>query len=503
MEYKASIHYDKDFIISNVDNKCFGSFVEPLGRCIYHGIYEPEHELADESGFRKDVLERTKALNLTLNRFPGGNYVSTYRWEDSIGPRERRPKRLDPAWFAIETNQFGINEFADWSQKNGSEIMMTLNLATRGVLEAMECVEYCNFEGGTYWSDLRIKHGYEKPHKIKYWCLSNEIDGRWQIGQKPAKEYGMLARETSKAIKLIDSDIKTVLSGSSSPTQASFPAFDAKALEIAYDYVDYISVHNYISNTEQDMKNYLAKPLVTERFLKQAGATLDYVQAKVRSDKKIYLSFDEFNTWHGVFGKERYEVERWQHAPYLLEDDYNMGDAIALGGMLLAILRNSDKVKIACISELVNCISHIRTENNGVCWVLPPYYVYKMFSEYGRGTALAPAVLWTPVYDSRDFTDVAAVDSAAVMLEDRLSIFAINRLLDREIEIKVKISGFEEYEVQKHIILEADNAFETNTKENPGHVYPKVIRDTVGGQGEITAKLPKLSWNVIILKKGK
>ncbi len=498
---KARLRLDKDFIIAEVDEKCFGSFVEPLGRCIYHGLYEPGHPLANETGYRMDVLEKTKALNLAINRFPGGNYVSTYRWEDSIGPKEKRPKRADPAWFTIESNQFGINEFVDWSKMNNSEIMMTVNLATRGVLEAMDCVEYCNFPKGTYWSDLRVSHGYETPHNIKYWCLTNEIDGRWQIGQKPAREYGLLARETAKAIRLLDPQIKTVLCGSSSPTLATFPAFDAEALEIAYEYVDYISVHNYLSNTEHDMSNFLAKPLITDKFLKEAGATLDYVQAKVRNPKKIFLSFDEFNTWHGVFGKERYEVERWQSAPKLLEDQYNMGDALTLGGMLLSILRNSDKVKISCISELVNSIAHIRTENMGGCWVLPPYYTYLTFSQFGRGKSLVPLVLETPKYDSIDFTDVPVLDAAATVQENRLCIFAINRSMEDSLMLEVEAGGFLEYEIEKHIVLTAQSAYETNTKDDPNNIVLQYQSgDTKEGE-KVISQLCPLSWNVIILKR--
>ena len=180
---KARVVIDRDLVIAKVDEKVFSSFVEPLGRCIYGGLYEPGHPQADEQGFRQDVLALTKALNLTLNRFPGGNFTSTYRWEDGVGPKELRPRRAEVAWQAIETNEFGLNEFADWSKKNGSDVMMTVNLATRGVLEAMDLVEYCNFKAGTYWSDLRASHGYREPHGYRYWCLTNEIDGVWQVGQ--------------------------------------------------------------------------------------------------------------------------------------------------------------------------------------------------------------------------------------------------------------------------------------------------------------------------------
>lgn len=497
---KARVILDQDFVLSKIDEKIFGSFVEPLGRCIYGGIYEPGHPNADENGFRRDVLELTRALNLTLNRFPGGNYTSTYRWEDSIGSKQSRPKRAEVAWQCIESNQFGVNEFADWSKLNGSKVMMTVNLATRGVLEAMDCLEYCNFHGGTYWSDLRVSHGYREPHGYQYWCLSNEIDGVWQVGQRPPGEYGRLAREASKGMKLLDQNIKTVLAGSSSPGQATFPAFDAEALEEAYDFIDYLSIHQYIGNAKDDTPNYLAKNLITDQYFKTAIAACDYVQAKRRSNKKINISFDEYNTWHSIAEEARFH-QRWQTAPPLLEDTYTMEDAVALGGMLLSILRHSDRVEIACISELVNCISHIRTRDGGSAWALPPYYTYLLFSRYGRGTALVTKIQ-SPKYDTADFTDVTHLDAVGILGEqDSLTLFAINRSLSESLPLELVLRGFEDYVFEKHIVLESGNAKDTNTEENPLHVVPHVVEGATMEGGSLLAVLPRLSWNVIRLKK--
>lgn len=495
---KASLILDKDFSVGEVDSKLFSSFVEPLGRCIYGGIYEPGHPLADEHGFRKDVLELTRALHLTMNRFPGGNFVSTYRWEDGIGPREKRPRRADPAWQSIETNAFGLNEFAEWSKRNGSDVMMTVNLATRGVLEAMDCVEYCNMDSGTYWSDLRASHGYRKPHGYRYWCLSNEIDGVWQVGQKHGGEYGCLAREASKGMKLLDGHIKTVLAGSSSPGMNTFPAFDAAALEEAYDFVDYLSVHQYIGNRSGDLKSFLARPIMTEQFFKSVAATCDYIQAKVRSKKKMLISFDEFNVWHTVTSEERFH-KTWQIAPPLLEDCYTMADAVALGGMLLAILHHADRIGIACLSELVNCISHIRTRNGGGAWVLPPYYVYQHYSLYGRGTSLRTAMR-SDTYDCADFSEVPFVDAAAVQNEDgSLTVFAINRSLEESAPFSIELRGFGEYRVAQHIVLKSDAPEDTNSEQEPMRVAPHSDGNAGIQDGLICADLAPLSWNVIRL----
>jgi alpha-N-arabinofuranosidase len=500
---KARMILDKDYVIAKIDEKVFGSFVEPLGRCIYHGLYEPGHPKADGKGFRRDVLEYTRALNLTLNRFPGGNYTSTYRWEDSVGPREKRPKRADPAWYCIETNEFGLNEFVEWSKLNGSGIMMTVNLCTRGILEAMDVLEYCNFPGGTSWSELRASHGYREPHNIKYWCLTNEIDGPWQVGHTSGAAYGALAREASRGMKRLDRTIKTVLAGSSNPGMPTFPAFDAAALEASYNDVDYLSIHHYLSNTKGDTPNYLAKPLGTEQFFLDAIAAIDHVKAKLRSKHQVNISFDEYNTWHGVAetDDERHEGKFWTAAPALLEDNYTQEDAIALGGMLIAILRHTDRIEIACLSELCNCISHLRTSNGGGVWVLPPYYAYLHFSKYGRGTSLA-ARIDSPKYDSTGYDGVPYLDAAAVLGDDGgLTVFAINRSLDEDLPLELTLRGFEDLQVEEHIVLESGNPRDTNTEQEPDRVKPRSRGGaSIEGPG-VSALLPKLSWNVIRLKK--
>ncbi len=499
---RARVVIDRDYIIARTDEHLFGSFVEPIGRCIYGGIYEPGHPTADGHGFRRDVLAFVKPLGLTMNRFPGGNYTSTFRWEDSIGPRVLRPRRAEVAWQCIETNAFGLNEFADWSKLNGSDVMMTVNLATRGVLDAMDCVEYCNFEKGTYWSDLRRSHGYEKPHNYKYWCLSNEIDGVWQVGQTSGDAYGRLAREASKAMKLLDPEIKTVLAGSSSPWQATFPSFDVAALDEAYEFVDFLSVHHYISNLKNDTPNYLAKSMTTDRFFRDVGAIFDYVKVKKHSSHDLYISFDEFNTWHTVAGNERMEKPRWGFSTPILEDVYTVEDAVALGTMLLAVLRNADRVKIACLSELVNCISHIRTRTGGGCWVLPPYYTYLLYTRYGRGTVLNPKVD-SPRYDSAEYTDVPYLDAVPVLCDDgSITVFAANRSLTEELPLEVELRGFETgYSVEEHIVLSHADPKATNTEECPNNVAPRADGNATFQDGKLRANLTRLSWNVIRLQK--
>jgi len=289
---KAKLIFDKEMKVSEVDKRIFGSFIEHLGRAVYGGIYEPGHPQADEKGFRKDVLELVKELQVPIVRYPGGNFVSGYNWEDGVGPVESRPKRLELAWGTIEPNYVGTNEFADWAKRAGAEVMMAVNLGTRGIDAARNLVEYCNHPEGSYYSELRKSHGYKEPHKIKVWCLGNEMDGPWQIGHKTADEYGRLALETAKVMKWVDNSIELVVCGSSSRYMKTFAEWEATVLDHTYDHVDYISLHTYYGNRDNNLPNFLARSLDMDMFIKSVIATCDYVKAKKRSKKTINLSFD-------------------------------------------------------------------------------------------------------------------------------------------------------------------------------------------------------------------
>lgn len=262
------------FTVGETDPRLFGSFIEQMGRAVYSGIYEPGHPTADAEGFRGDVQELIHELRVPLIRYPGGNFVSGYLWEDGIGPREQRPHRADFAWRAIEPNEVGTDEFLQYCERMGVEPMMAVNLGLAGLQDAKNLVEYCNLAGGTAYSDRRRQNGREKPYGVKLWCLGNEMDGFWQIGHKEAHEYGRLAEEASKLMKWVDPTIETVL-------------------EHAYDWVDYISLHQYLDNRAEDTPSYLAAPLTTGARIREVTAVCDYVQAKRHSDKKMMLSFDE------------------------------------------------------------------------------------------------------------------------------------------------------------------------------------------------------------------
>jgi len=497
---KAKMIVDKAFQISIVDKRIYGSFIEHLGRAVYGGIYEPGHPLADDRGFRKDVIDHVKQLNVPIIRYPGGNFVSGYNWEDGVGPVAQRPRRTELAWRTIETNEIGTNEFIDWSRTVHSEVMMAVNLGTRGIDAARNLVEYCNHPGGSYWSDWRKSHGYAEPHRVKTWCLGNEMDGPWQIGHKTAEEYGRLAVETAKAMRLIDPTIELVACGSSYSGMPTFPQWEATTLEHTYDAVDYISLHQYYGNRRNDTASYLAYSMDMDQFINTVIATCDFVKAKKRSNKKINLSFDEWNVWYHSNEQDR-AIEPWSIAPPQLEDIYNFEDALLVGLMLITFLKHADRVKIACLAQLVNVIAPIMTENGGAAWRQTIFYPYMHASVYGRGVSLRP-IIASPVYDSAEFTDVPYMDAAVVWNEENedLTIFAVNRHLEQALMLECDVRSFESYRILEHIVLENNDVKAVNRN---GHeaVKPHTGGDAELRDGYVLAHLPKASWNVIRLTK--
>ncbi len=499
---KAKLLLEKDFTVGQVDRRLFGSFIEHLGRAVYTGIYEPGHSCADEDGFRGDVVQLVKELHVPIIRYPGGNFVSGYCWEDGVGPTGKRPHKLDLAWRALETNEIGVNEFASWCKLVDAEIMMAVNLGTRGVQDACNLLEYCNIEKGSYYSDLRRAHGVAAPHNIKTWCLGNEMDGPWQIGHKTAQEYGRLACETARAMRKIDPDIQLVVCGSSMSTIPTFPTWEDEILTHTYEDVDFISLHQYYGNRGDDTKEYLAQSLEMDRFIHTVTAVCDYVKAKKRSSKTMQLSFDEWNVWfHSSAEEEDITKNRpWGKAASLLEDVYNLEDALVVGTLLITLLNHADRVKMACLAQLVNAIAPIMTVPGGKAWKQTIYDPFLHASRYANGTVLRPACICDK-YDSKNYTDVPYLESTAVWNEDEdeITVFAVNRSLAEPMELACKIGGFGTFRVLEHLQISGNDLKAVNSaEENP---VCTVLGDKgFEENGTLYLQLPAASWNVIHMK---
>lgn len=488
---KAKLFADRHFSIGEVDRRLFGSFLEHLGRAVYGGIYEPEHPTADEMGFRRDVLEMVKKLGVPVVRYPGGNFVSGYCWEDGTGPKEQRPRRMELAWSAVETNQVGIDEFQQWAKLAGADVMMAVNLGTRGVEEAKNLLEYCNFPGGTRYSEQRRANGFPEPFGIKYWCLGNEMDGPWQIGHKTAQEYARLAAETGRVMKMMDPSVELVACGSSNSGMPTFVDWEETVLNETYDIVDYISLHSYYGNPEGDSRKFLACSRDMDKFITTVAAVCDVVKQRKRSDKTMMLSFDEWNVWFHSAEQDK-KLEKWTVAPPQLEDVYSFEDALVVGCLLITLLRHADRVKMACLAQLVNVIAPIMTENGGRCWAQTIFYPFMDASRYGRGVSLHTAVE-CETYDAGQYGKTPYLEAIALADEESRSVtvFAVNRSLEEEMELSVSVTGFGALRMLGHTVLHCDDLKAVNTADSPDTVQPREL--PVGG----TVVLPPQSWNVL------
>ncbi|MFY1632887.1 alpha-N-arabinofuranosidase [Solwaraspora sp. WMMB335] len=497
----VTVHIDPAFAIAPVRRRTFGSFVEHMGRCVYTGIYEPEHPSADEHGMRRDVLDLVREQGVTVVRYPGGNFVSGYRWEDGVGPREQRPTRLEPAWHSVESNAFGLHEFVTWAQTAKVEPMMAVNLGTRGPAEAMELLEYANHPGGTRLSDLRHKHGRAEPYGIRMWCLGNEMDGPWQLGHQTAQEYGRRAAETARAMRMIDPGLELVACGSSGPSMPTFASWEATVLEHAYDQVDFVSAHMYQEEHDGDLASFLACGVEMDRFIGDIVATCDYVRAKTRQQKRIDISFDEWNVWYmsrGIFGADG--PAGWMHAPALCEDDYTVADAVVVGSLLITLLRRSDRVTAACQAQLVNTIGAIRAEAGGPAWRQTIFYPFAYTARHASGTVLRVECR-APLLQTSRYGDVSALDAVATYDDDAtaLTLFAVNRSAHEQLALDVDLRAFPGYRVVEQVRLHEADVRAANTSARPDQVRPRKVTGSAIDQGRLALALPAVSWTMVRL----
>ena len=497
----ARLAIDPHFTVGDINRRLFGSFVEHLGRCVYGGIYEPGHPTADADGFRGDVIELVKELGVSTIRYPGGNFISGYRWEDGVGPRVERPRRLDLAWHSIETNEIGLDEFAGWAEGVGSELMYAVNLGTRGIESALDVLEYTNVASGTFWSEKRIANGKKDPYNVRMWCLGNEMDGPWQVGHSTAHEYGRLAVKTARAMRMVDPDLELVACGSSSASMPTFGEWERVVLEETYDEVDFISCHAYYEPKGGDYESFLASAVDMDRFIEAVVATADHVKALRRSDKTLNISFDEWNVWY----QSRFnDVEKitdaneWPIAPRLLEDSYSVVDAVVFGNLLISLLRHADRVTAASLAQLVNVIAPIMTEPNGTSWRQTTFFPFAITSRLARGRALEVR-LEAPTYATEVYGDVSLVDAVATHDEESgdTAVFLVNRSLTEEVTVQVDVSRLGDVSVISAQTLHDDDIHAQNTIDAPERVGMQENTSARVADGVISITLPAVSWTAV------
>lgn len=489
----AKISLDANRTIAEISPLLFGGFAEHMGRCIYEGVYEPKSAHADADGLRSDVLEALRAQRYTTIRYPGGNFLSGYNWLDGVGPQDQRPRRRELAWQSLETNQFGTNEFMGFCQAIGAAPMLGVNMGTGTIQAAADLVDYCNTPAGTYYSDLRTRHGYSAPHKVKYWCVGNEMDGPWQMGALKAHEYGAKAREAAKLMRWIDPSIQTVLCGSSNDQMPTYPEWDRVALEEAWEQMDYLSMHYYAGNRENDTPSFLASAVQFERFVDTLEGTLRYVKAKRRSKHEVYLSWDEWQVWY----KGDPLQGNWTEAPHLAEEMYNLEDALVVGQWLNVFLRKSHVLKIACVAQIVNVISWLHTRGDELL-KQPSFYVFELVSTYARGQALD---LWVqaPLQNTQKYGDVSVLDVAASLdpASGDGAIFLVNRSLTDSVVTELSWVDGSTVTLEKGWQLAGSDPKALNTWEHRNNLVAQPIALPRVADGQATVQLPPLSFTAL------
>jgi alpha-N-arabinofuranosidase len=497
----ATVAASPHFTVGPLNRRIFGSFVEHMGRCVYTGIFEPEHPTADQHGFRGDVADLVRELGPTVIRYPGGNFVSNYRWEDGVGPREDRPTRLDLAWRSIETNAVGTDDFLGWCERLGIEPMMALNLGTRGLAEAIELVEYCNAETGIELSDRRAANGRREPWDVRVWCLGNEMDGPWQMGAKTPAEYGRIAEETGRALKRFDPDLELVACGSSNRAMPTFGLWERVVLDRAWDFVDHVSAHAYYEPVDGDLDSFLACGEDMHRFIESVVATADHVAAVHGSGKRIMVSFDEWNVWfQGRFdGENSLEIRQ---APELIRDVYTAMDAVVVGSLLITLMRHTDRVSMACQAQLVNVIAPILTTPGGGAWRQTIFHPFALTSKHARGVVLdlRGEVPTTP---TNAFGDVDQLLTTATWDEGTgdLAVFAVNRSRTQPLDLDLDLSALGAPELVEHLVVHDDDHDAANTEDAPERVVPRP-GDARVEAGRLRLALPAVSWHCIRLTLG-
>ena len=503
MSSQVSLLLNPAFRVAPVRRRTFGAFVEHLGRCVYSGIFEPGHPSADEDGFRTDVLALTRELGVSSVRYPGGNFVSGYKWEDGVGPVEDRPARHDLAWHSTDPNTVGLDEFMTWAKKAEVEPMYAVNLGTRGIEEALDVLQYANSPQGIALSDQRAANGSPEPHGIRMWCLGNEMDGPWQAGHKTAHEYARIATEAARLMRQEDPDLELIACGSSSSSMETFGEWENVVLTEAYDHVDMISAHAYYSEKDGDQASFLASADDMDHFIESVVATADHVRAKLKKDKRIMISFDEWNIWYQHRAESRPpQGDDWPVAPVLLEDTYNAMDAVVFGNLLISLLRHSDRVASASLAQLVNVIAPIMTAPGGASWKQTTFHPFALTSAHARGEVL-DVRLDAPSFENTRFGTSSAADAVATWDEESgdLAVFVVNRGNQDALDLDADLSAFGDLELVEALTLHHEDPYAANTESAPETVVPQA-NDTIRlDGGRLVGSLPEISWSIVRLAR--
>ncbi|MDG2113969.1 MAG: alpha-L-arabinofuranosidase C-terminal domain-containing protein [Actinomycetota bacterium] len=488
----ARFHLHPHQHVGAVDERIFGGFLEHMGRAVYEGVFDPDSAHADEHGCRTDVLGALGDLDFTVMRYPGGNFVSNYHWRDGIGPLADRPVRRDLAWGTIEPNLFGTHEFLALAERMNWSPMFAVNLGTGSPEEAADWVEYCNADNGTAIVEERASNQRDQPWGVPLWCLGNEMDGPWQVGHMPAHEYGVKARQAAHMMKLVDSAIELVVCGTSIPTNPTYLEWDRTALEAVGGLADMLSTHRYVDNWADDTRSYLTTGASIDRQISETDAVCRYVAGRRGRIRRPYIAFDEWNVWFRTRNAEG--MQRGGAFPMpLVEEVYDLQDALVVAQFLISFIRNADVVKVANLAQIVNVIGPLLTKGDD----LLRQTIYESLAMFvSRRTGVSLRVGYEgPMTSAPEIGDIPEVDGAAILGEGVLHVFAVNRSVDASIEVAVELAGASSLSLRSAELLHDDDPAASNTWDQPDRVRRDGFEPS-GGSSEprATLVLPPMSF---------
>ena len=477
--------------IAPIDRNVFGGFAEHLGRCIYGGIYEPGSRLADADGIRTDVLAALRRLRMPVLRYPGGNFVSGYRWRDGVGPKEERQARMELAWHDLEPNTFGTDEFVAFCRKLGAEPYMAVNAGDGDMREARDWVEYANGTQDTALVKLRKRHGHEAPHRIRYWSIGNEVDGPWQIGYKTPEEYARTYTEFAKVMKWTDPSIQLLAAGVSmwAPNWVERVQL---LMEHAPKLIDYMAIHWYVGNSRErgyrdgDFSSYMAISEKMDDMLSSTAGILRAMSSALKLGRDIPIAVDEWNVWYRVGNEGK------------LEEIYNLEDALVVAMHFNAFFRHAKHVKMANIAQIVNVIAPIMTTPDGLV-LQTTFNPIELYARTAGDTALD--VFWDgATFSTPEFAALRVLDVSATLDHERgqLAVYLVNRSLDttESCTIELQRGRFAE-EGELHVINGPD-VKATNTTTNPDAVGVRTRRVAATGSS-LTLELEPHSVTALVI----
>lgn len=494
---QAKLHTHSEFKIGEIDDRIYGAFIEHLGRCVYEGVFEPGHPLSNANGLRSDLKTALSELGITIVRYPGGNFVSGYHWLDGVGPTSSRPTVQELAWSSKESNHFGTDEFLTLCEEMNWLPMVAVNLGTGSPEEARNWVEYCNSPAGTHYADMRAANGYPQPRKVPLWCLGNEMDGPWQLGHAPVEEYCNRVQMAAKMMKVCDPNIEMVACGSSAPMMPTYLAWDHTVMQsLGPNLANYISLHRYVGNEADEPADYLALSKSIDQQIEEVDAAAKTAAGTLKSPRRTYLCFDEWNVWYRARGGE-FSNGRGRFAPPLLEEIYNFEDALVVAGFFMSFMRHADVVKVANIAQLVNVIAPLKTNADGVL-KQTIFDAFRMFSSRKGGTALQQRVSCDS-YDSPNHGAVSYLDSAVKIEGNELTVFATNRHLDQPLQLTVQCADRNIDSATNGELLWHKNLKAANSWEEPNLVRAETYDGVSFHQGQATMELPPHSCVAVTL----